>query len=360
MKKIFTSFIVVTMMVLCGLSPVKGLSYDESYQATKDYYAKKTELQGASEVTAYASLGLDASHVKMDNVINTDYASSIAQTVISLVLHGDDPRNYKDINYVEMLEKCVQENGAFDKTNQMTYANYQIYGVYALYIVNSQKLEIAANYLASLQSQTGAFGSSLGESVDITAWSIEALSLANKTKYQSVIDKAIAYMNTSLDGEAGYKDSYSGVNVNTQASALIGLLAYDAQGVKNGKYNQEQFNPYDVLLRYQNSNGSFWYSEQGEENYYATTQAAQAVGYYYNGSVYAKAHELYLKLINKTEEEKTDETKPVTPPKEDMKDKNQYNKRKVVETADSSDILLYSGLMMMSAFVILKGKRRFE
>ena len=40
MKKIFTSFIVVTMMVLCGLSPVKGLSYDESYQATKDYYAR--------------------------------------------------------------------------------------------------------------------------------------------------------------------------------------------------------------------------------------------------------------------------------------------------------------------------------
>ena len=45
----------------------------------------------------------------MDNVINTDYASSIAQTVISLVLHGDDPRNYKDINYVEMLENAFRK-----------------------------------------------------------------------------------------------------------------------------------------------------------------------------------------------------------------------------------------------------------
>ena len=115
-------------------------------------------------------------------------------------------------------------------------------------------------------------------------------------------------MNLSLD-EAGYKKTVILVLMLIHKHALIGLLAYDAQGVKNGKYNQEQFNPYDVLLRYQNSNGSFWYSEQGEENYYATTQAAQAVGYYYNGSVYAKAHELYLKLINKTEEEKTDETK---------------------------------------------------
>ncbi|MEG0470131.1 MAG: hypothetical protein RR562_09500, partial [Longicatena sp.] len=158
MKKIFTSLLVSAMILCNGMMAVSALSKDESYTAAKNYYGQKTELNSADEVIAYESLGLQSDSLAIKDVVQTQYASEIAKTVIALVLHGNDPRNYNGVNYVEMLEKCVQETGAFDKSNTVAYANFQIAGVYALYVVNSPKATLAADYLASLIAQDGSFG----------------------------------------------------------------------------------------------------------------------------------------------------------------------------------------------------------
>lgn len=366
MKKIFTSLLLMTVMILGQIAPTSALSYDESYAAAKNFYSQKAEFASFGEVLAYEAIGLESDDKEIDQLLASDYASEIAQAVITLTLHGDDPRNYQGTNYVEMLENCVQENGAFDKQNTSTYANYQVYGVYALYVVNSPKLTLAADYLASLIDENGAFGSNYGPSLDITGWVIESLALVDSQKYQETIQKSIAYIQSTQDGQAGYQDSYSGVNVNTQASVLSGLLTADAQGVKDGTYNQGEYNPYDILLNYQNDNGSFWYSAKGEVNDWATMQGIQTVGYYYNGSVYAKAHQQYAELV-KTTQQSQETTKPVeekpqqtTEVKKEEQPKETSKKADVVQTDDTSWILGYGLLFVVSGLVLLKGRKIFE
>ena len=364
MKKVLTSLWIVMTLIASQFTMTHAMSYEESYQTAKSYYQKKTVLQSTDEVFAYASLGLDVSSLPVENIVNTGYASDIAKTVIALILHKDDPRNYQGVNYVEMLEECVHDNGAFDKKKDSPEANFQLYGVYALYVIKSDKLAIAADYLASLIDEQGAFGSSWGPSLDVTAWVIEALSLVDTAKYQEVINQALAYIQSTQDETGGYADSYMGVNVNTQACVLMGLLAYDAAGVKGTTYNKGDNNPYDLLLKYQNSNGSFYYSELGEENYYATLQGVQAVGYYNHGSLYKSAQALYQEIISqpvkeevKEEPVKKEENKPA--PQKDKTSEAKPQKTKVVKTSDSSLLGAYLGMLLLSGWVVVKGRKYF-
>lgn len=302
MKKIFTSLFVAVMMIVTNLSGTSALTKDESYQAAKDYYLKKTVLQGADEVIAYEALGLQSDDLKFENVVKTDYASDIAKTVIALTLHGDDPRNYEGVNYVEMLENCVHENGSVDKEKDSTDANFQYICVNALYVVNSDKTQLVAEYLSGLANQeTGAFGFAGGfDDVSVTGWVIETLSLVNKEKYQPVIEKAIEFIQSKQIENAGYDGYGFGADANTQASALMGLLTYDEAGVKGNTYSKGENNPFDVLLTFQNDNGSFWSTmNPGVEEYYATVQGIQAIGYYHNGSVYKNAYEAMNPSSNK-------------------------------------------------------------
>lgn len=377
MKKIFTSLLIMLMMVIGQIFPIAALTYDESYTLAKNYFQNLSAFQSVDEIIASESVGVETDQkVIPEELLATDTASNVAKTIIVLTLHGDDPRNYQGINYVEMLENCVQSNGAFDKQNNSTYANYQVYGVYALYIVNSTKLELAADYLASLIDQDGAFGSSYGPSLDVTGWVIESLTLVNQQKYQTTIDSAMTYIQSLRDGQAGYKDSFSGVNANTQACVLAGLLTYDSEGVKAGKYNQNDCNPYDVLLSFQNNDGSFWssYIGEGQCDSYATMQAVQTVGYYVNGSVYEKARQKYLAL--------GEVVQPETKPEEsitDSQDKNDEEVNKVetnevktetvketskkadvVQTDDISWLTGYGLLFLGSGILLLKGRKYFE
>lgn len=369
MKKIFTSVLVAVLMIMTSFGGVSALTYDESFAAAKEYYTKKTVLQGADEVIAYEALGLESDSLPMEYVVNIEYASTIAKTVIALILHGDDPRNYEGVNYVEMLENCVQDNGAFDKTNSTTYANYQVYGVYALYAIGSEKAELAADYLVSLADSNHAWGYGSDSSCDLTGWVIEALSLVNKTKYQSTIENAITYIQSKQEASGGYNDAiseYYTANANTQACVLMGLLTYDADGVKSDKYNKGENNPYDFLLTYQNNDGSFWYGSAGVDNYFATIQGAQAIGYYYQGSVYKTAYVNYDKLLNPSVEkddpvQEESKSEPVQdgsknePVQEAPKDET----KKVVETFDTYSLLGYTGFMIVSVIGLIKGRRYF-
>ena len=205
------------------------------------------------------------------------------------------------------------------------------------------------------------------------------MSLVDKDKYQPTIQRAIVYLQSMRDGQAGYKDSFSGVNVNTQASVMTGLLTYDAKGVKAGTYNQNGYNPYDVLLKYQNTDGSFWYSTPGEVNDYATVQGIQIIGYYYNESVYQKAKQDYLALdeVIDTEKQPEIEVKPEVEVEQEVEktetssSQSQKQPQKevvtettkqkdVVQTDDQSWLFEYGLLFMGSGILLLKGRKYFE
>lgn len=367
MKKIFTSFIAAMFLIVTSFSGAKAMNYEESYQAAQSYYQKKTTLQSSEEVIACEAIGVDSSRKQLaESVVVTDKASDVSKTIIALILHGDDPRNYQGVNYVEKLEKAIQENGAVYFENEVNGfgANNQVYNVYALYVLHSNQLTLATDYLASMIDENGAFGFAGGYAdASVTGWTIEALSLVNKTKYQSTIEKAMTYLSTLQKEDASYDGYGYGADANTQASILMGLLTYDENGVKSTTYNKGENNPYTVLLTFQNSDGSFWSSFQGEgvEDYFPTVQGIQTIGYYYHGSVYKTAYQKYQKLLESKTEEPTSEKEVEKTPvyQKETKPVNK-DKKKVVETADLSDVLGYLILLGLSIVGIRKGRKNFE
>lgn len=379
MKKIFTCLLVMLLLVMGNIFPIAALTYDESYTLAKNYFQNLSAFQSVDEIIASESVGVETDQkVIPEELLATDTASNVAKTIIVLTLHGNDPRNYNGVNYVELLESAIQSDGAVHFENENGFgSNNQIFCVDALYIVGSDKQELAADYLASMIQDNGAFTYAGGyEDLAVTGWAIEALSLVNQEKYQPTIQQDMTYILSYQKEDAGFDMYGYGADANTQACVLAGLLTYDSAGVKAGTYNQNEHNPYDVLLSFQNSDGSFWYSFTGEGQYnlLATVQGVQTIGYYYNGSVYQKAHQAYLALGEVTEIEK----EPEIPVEEDQvkedketsstemqndnqtKEESSSQKADVVQTDDSSWLIGYSLLFIGSGILLLKGRQYLE
>lgn len=304
MKKIFTSLIVATLVLLSGTNQSFALTRNKSYEAAKDIYSEMDEFKYADNIIACEALGLetDDKPIVDSSVIETTEASKIAKAIIALSLHGDNPNNYKGTNYVKMLEDCVHEDGIYLAGETDLDANKYAYDVFALYVVDSEKLNAATEILAKSVHESGIFGYQYEgypyDDLSTTGWAIEALTLVNQDKYKSLIDNSIEVIkNNYMNDEAGFDLWGYGADANTQACMLMGLLTYDADGVKDSTYNKNNNNPYDQLLSFQFEDGSFWISdwETGEHVYnsLATAQGCQAIGYYYNGSVYQDAKEEY-------------------------------------------------------------------
>lgn len=214
-------------------------------------------------------------------------------------------------------------------------------------------MSIATDYLASLQGENALYGSSWGPSVDLTGWVLEMLSLVDASKYQTNIDLILKYLSEeSMDENGNYLDVDSGFgvepNANTQGSVLLGLMAYDKDGLVAGKYNRDDYNPYDALLKFQNEDGSFYSSYSGVGNYdqYATMQGVQALGHYENGSVLDYAKGVYSAFEDTP---KVDETE-----KEPVKDNTNSD---IVVTGDESSVYVYA-LLLVGALAVIVYERK--
>lgn len=299
MRKFFTSFLVATLMIMSGINVSLAMTYEEGYAKTKEYYEKLEVLENLDYVIACEALGVESDDKELgEDIISFDSTSNIAKSIIALTLHNDDPRNYNGVNYVEMLESRVHDDGAVYLDGEYLYAGPQVYGVFALYVVGSSKTELAADYLQTLQVENGLFGFPEYEDPDTTGWVIEALTLVNKEKYQETLVKALNAIKSCQNENAGFDNGF-GVNACTQACVLMGLLTYDFNGIKNGSYDKGNTTPIDLLLQHQLDDGSFYYMI-GDQSMspFATVQGAQAIGYYFNGSVYEDAKSEYNDIVN--------------------------------------------------------------
>ena len=104
--------------------------------------------------------------------------------------------------------------------------------MFALAIVDeSYNLDKLGLNLTEMQLSDGSWGyNGAWGGPDITGWALAALSLCNNT-YQASIDKALAYLASIQIDNGGYNSGF-GVNCNSQACAVWGILEYDIQGVK--------------------------------------------------------------------------------------------------------------------------------
>ncbi|WP_249028958.1 prenyltransferase/squalene oxidase repeat-containing protein [Tannockella kyphosi] len=328
---------IAVMALLVSVCQIQALETGDSYQAASTYYQNVTTVSGLDEMVTLASLGVDCSEMEIDALLSTDYASNIAQSILALVAKGENPNNYNDVDYVTLLEDAVQENGAVTLTGDTSYGSWQYICVNALYVINSEKLSIAADYLASLQNENGSFSSAYGEDVDVTGWVLETLALVDASKYSENITNVVAYLETVQEDSyyipLGYE--YDGVyypgsaNANTQATVLLGLIAA----------KQDYEDAYQALLTFQNEDGSFWYYEAGEDNNWATKQAVLTIGTYENGSVYEALELSYQAILE------------LVPEVEESMDSN------IVQTSDISMITFYLTTALLALFVMSYEKK---
>jgi prenyltransferase beta subunit len=311
----------------------------QSYQSLYSSYENKNTIDNYYDYIAIKALDLnikdfqtmDLESIKYEEL----YESELAQVILGLLAENKNPRKVNGKDLVLLLESYVQNDGTISKKTPIT-ANYQVWCVYALYAVNSEKLDIAVDKLASMQNQDGAFGYPGFEDLDTTGWVVDALSLVNKTKYQSVLQKSTQYFQSQqqMNGTFGIEKNDWDIfpNTNTQANVLLGLISYDKRGLDDGIYHKDVV---DILLKFQNSEGTFGWNNQ-TYNLFATQQASWTLGNYYNGNVMTKLKHTYLSLQDLI---KPDEKPSQDIPKQEENMENSSTKKPVENiTIKSSQI----------------------
>lgn len=304
-----------------------------SYERLKGYY-RDYQVESYDDVLARISMGYDIEDkIEIPKDLTQLRESDLAKVILTMVAQGQDASKA-----VQLLEEYVNNDGSIGNNIPSTM---EVWCLFALYVVDSSKLELVADHLASTQADNGMYGFPGYEDLDTTGWVMTALSLVNKEKYNDYINKAVnvCLSQQQESGTFGIEvnewDVYP--NANTQASVLMGLMAYDRQGLDEGKYSKEN-HPMDILLTFQNDNGSFGW-DSSEYNALATTQVAWTLGSYYNGNVFLNLKNKYKQ--NKVEEDVETEVidKEETKEKEEIIKQEQVVENKPIETISTSTIV---------------------
>ena len=123
------------------------------------------------------------------------------------------------------------------------------------------------------------------------------------------------------------------------------------------------FRSIDVLLSFQNiDKGNFWYYELGEDNGYATQDAARAIGTIVNGSVIYKAKGTKSPDATLTRVENKPSTNPTQPTdnSQDNKENKTNKKTTSVKTGDETNVVIFASLSMVSGGLFLVLRKEYE
>lgn len=380
--------------VLCFMTAISGVSAANTYdtnklldasEKVKAYYKENglSDTNYLDDIIAYEALGGEAEDdldiSKFESQIYVSSVGSISKGIIVAKLLKKDPTNLiingSQVNLVSELENKVDDNGCFGAYEGN---NIDIWGLLALETVSSSKTELVANHISNDINPDGGFWNfgwkqenpddpnsswvidtdSKLSTCDVTGWGIEALSIAGKNKYSSTIQKAIQYLKDNQNEGFGYS-----VNPDTQACAVEGLSVYNRESLLNGYYDKNNKNPIDVLLSFQNiDKGNFWYYELGEDNDYATQDAARAIGTIVNGSVIYKAKGTKSPDATLTRVENKPSTNPTQPTdnSQDNKENKTNKKTTSVKTGDETNVVIFASLSMVSGGLFLVLRKEYE
>ena len=384
MKKLLTSVLCAFMLFL-NCSSVLAVEFDQSnidnaYTKICNYYKERKSLRSLDEIIALEALGMEAEngytlpdingYVLRDDVSIGD----LSKGIIVYTLLGKNPKDINGINLIEKLESYVKNDGSLQIGSYPETSNTQVWALYALETVNSNKVESVANYLLGQKvGDNDSFAFGFGgdfTSADVTGWCVEALTLANKK--QEVLP-AVSYLQNNErygdNGEWGYSwGEDEDPNSTSQACVLMGLLTYDKNKVLSGEYNYNDNNPLDVLADSQNADGTYWNDQYID---YETFDTVRALGTYKNGSVILKAQSAYQDILKNQEENKTPtppkqptNTKPNTSTETNKTQKptstNKTVNAKVVETSDNNNIIPYLLILVLSTGLLVINKKKNE
>lgn len=361
MKKII-SLMTVLVLVNAYLMPVAAKS--ETLTKVQQYWLNHPELMNVDQIITVESLGLDVENV--DNHFNVSYdfknpvdtygnaltyqdmdCGYLAKHILALAAIKIDPAKFEltagqTIDLIALLTSKIDEDGNvyYGQGNIETSIIYTMFALAA--VIPDYDLNKLGAKLASLQLEEGCWGyNGQWGGPDVTGWALGALAMCNDT-YQAAIERGIEYLKSIQMDNGGY-DNY-GVNCNSQASAVWGLLEYDLAGLKEGSYNKNGSNPYDLLLQFMVADGSFATTLNGTYgNLFASIQAGLTVGVYENGSIVKNIANQYNELLNPSQKPE----KPVPAPLPDVPGATDDSTTSV-KTGDESMIMLISMALITS------------
>ena len=231
---------------------------DKTMEGFDKKYGSDVSGLGYWGVFELAAAGRDPSQYKVYDVtthkrgiFSTYQATDYAAIVMQLILTGDNPYNYKGINYVEKLKSCeVDHTGAFGP-----YAN----SIWALLALDAA----GADYNPALVTIVKNQAASAGFNLDMRGWALcavqnhrdvigetEMRSIAESFRDRQVAAGEFASMFDCLD---------YGLNINTHGCSVSGLAAAGAD-LASDEWTRDGRNPIDIFEKYQRPDGQFYYS----------------------------------------------------------------------------------------------------
>ena len=358
--------VVLCVLLLFGVCVRSVHAFDDeatlkaSYDKVVSYY-KTTEIMYLDEMIALGNAGIDVSSMPLSTTyceydVNADFstmdAGVLGKMILASIFMKEDPTNINGTDLVALLKSKVDENGVIAEC--VDDADDYVWALFALTVVGYENIEKMGDVLASYQissdtstdrdNDKGGFKGAWGVSMDSVGLVIEALSNVNKERYQTTIDSALAYLARKQGVDGGYDPNDiwgpTPANTDTQSSVLEGLLVYDKVGVINGTYDGSAGEISDIILMYQNADGSFinggWDAGTSNANPISTYTVIRAFSTYFNGSFVSNAKTLYNAL----------KSTPEIP--------------KGPETSDNSSIYTSLMFLLLSGYVLKGYSKKYE
>lgn len=196
-------------------------------------------------------------------------ATDVERQIMAVRAAGVNPRSFDGRDLIAEL-KGYYRQGQF---GEPTLINDDVFGILALLAVEEaaglREISGAVQTVLKAQEPDGSWGD-----VDMTAAAVQALRVyadrGGNVATGGAIDRARDYLR-------GSQDKYGGWGENS-ASTSWAIQAIVALNEKPGEWrNGDGLNPWQALLRYQNSNGGFGWKSENDVSAFMTAYAVPAL-----------------------------------------------------------------------------------
>jgi hypothetical protein len=199
--------------------------------------------------------------------------------VLAVQAAGQDVRDFGGFDLVDLLLN-THYNPSIGGFGVITNTWHQAFGILGLATVGEAIPDEAVQALLALQQADGGWKYDLSSwnltsAADSTGLALQALRAAGLPPEHFRLQKAIDYLRTTQDAQAGWGDA------NSTAYAIQGLLAA-SQNLMAGDWIKNSRSPIDALAAYQKVDGPFVYDLDSPwgppaDDFYATRQAIPAL-----------------------------------------------------------------------------------
>jgi hypothetical protein len=261
----------------CDSEAAKALNYLRGQQAADGSISDF--LTSAWVVMAIAAAGEDPNSWQVGSnptivdylATNADSASNTndySRMILAIAASGGDPADFGGVNFLSLLE------AAYDGTQigDASLLNDDYWGVLALVSAgvdpdSSSAIQDSVSFIISNQNPNGgwSWGVSKESDADDTAAAIMALVATGELPSSAPIANGLAYLK-SIQMDNGGFESWGSTNSATDSWSIDGIVAAGQNPIDDAWKSDENKDPVDDLLTFQNQNGSFNWTETTPSN----------------------------------------------------------------------------------------------